>query len=213
VNGALIPSPQADAVGLAPTVPTLAGVPAGPLFALADLVTGSPAQLAGVQITPDPDGGATLTAAAPAAIAQLQIPDAEAARPVCLPGRVLQRLRSRHGKAAEWVSVAACGDDSPLLRVVSLSAGAACAVTCPEAPALPAVPLPSLEAEPGPDRPALLLDPALLSRGLRLIEALGAGPAELRWISGHPVIGLALLPPPEVSCRGAVWLCRCAADG
>lgn len=212
MSGALIPSPQADAVGLAPTAPTLAGVPAAALFALADLVAGSPAQLAGVQITPDPDGGATLTAAAPAAIAQLQIPAAEAARPVCLPGKVIQRLRGRH-KDAEWVSVTACDGDSPLLRVVSLSAGAACALTCPaEAPALPAVPLPSLEAEPGPDRPALLLDPALLIRGLRLIEALGTGPAELRWIAGHPVIGLALLPPPETGCRGAVWLCRCAAD-
>lgn len=198
-------APHPMAAALAPSAPTLAGVPAGALFAVAQLAPQSPPGLAAVRIRPaDADGRVVIEALQTAVVCAIET-DGEAVRPVCLPRKAVLSLKRRHPEA-EWLTVS---DAAPVLRLASLSLAAAVALTCPEAEPLPAVPLPSPEAETAADRPALLLDPALLARCLGVIEAMGAGPAELRWIHGHPSIGLCVRPSPVAEISGGIWVCRC----
>jgi hypothetical protein len=132
--------------------------------------------------------------------------DGEAARAVTIPAAALLSLRRRHPEA-ERLTI---DDQSPLLRIRSLSEGAIVALACPEADPLPEIPLPEPRLlDRDGIRPPLLVDPLLLRQATEALRRMGCSPVRVTWVDDHPSIGLALEPLPVGELRGCVWICRC----
>lgn len=174
--------------------------------------------LAVLQIRPGaPAGFAWLELLSPHAVARLEVmADPPPPRPVAVPASLLADFR-RVG-----------GDGGPTLRIEAAPDGRVALFTAtpqplrlmaPEPAPLPPigehllpVPGPWHCPEPGRLVPPLLMDPALLTRALKALEAAAGRPVELQLLEGPGPIRLALLPSMrcEVVGGGSLQLCGMA---
>lgn len=202
-------APAVDVTELACRSARLADLPAAPVLALLELVPSKPEPLAVLQIRPAlTEGRVLVEIASPALMGCLEL-EGDCAGPVALPRAPLAVLKRRHADAERLVV-----DRVELgLGLRSFSRDATVALTAPEGPPLPELPLVELpenaNAAAGDQLP-LLLDPALLARALLVLARLGCAPVALVPLA-HPVVGaaLALAPGPGSDLSGSIQLARC----
>lgn len=198
------------AASIATRRPRVADLPAPVVLALLDLVPKGPEALAVLQIRPAPaDGRVVVEAASHAVMAQIEV-DGDCDRPIAIPRGPLAVLRKRAADAERLVLDAA--PEPSLIGLRAFSSDATVALSCPEAAALPALPMVEL-----PERPAvaagdalpLLLDPALLGRAVAVLRRLGASTVRLELLQ-HPVVGaaVAIAAGPGSELTGSIQIAR-----
>lgn len=191
----------------------LADLPASAVLALLDLVPRSPDGLAVLQIRPGPSEGlVVLEVAAPAAMGRLVL-EGDASRPIALPRAALALLKRRHLDAQRLVVDQLEHEGPCRLGLRSFGPDCTMAISCPEAAALPELPLLELPVPPSPsefagDALPLLLDPALLAKALAVLSRLGINRVRIHPLSDR-LVGLVLEPGPGSELAGSLQLARC----